>query len=84
MFPEAATNLRVKSVEVRETIPHALVHGVAENLKAGAIMTAEKFGQKMDDWINEHGVSIRPFEAVENKIREVRLRRANKTHKKTR
>jgi len=84
VFPETATNLRKKDVEIKETKAHAVIHGVAENLKAGAIMTAEKFGQKMDDWINEHGVSIRPFEAVENKIREVRLRRANKTHKKTR
>ncbi|WP_157727266.1 hypothetical protein [Sulfolobus acidocaldarius] len=50
MFPEAATNLRVKSVEVRETIPHAVVRGVADNLKAGLVMTAQKFGQKMDDW----------------------------------
>ena len=78
MFPEAATNLRVKSVEVRETIPHALVHGVAENLKAGAIMTAEKFGQKMDDWLNQQGVNIRPFEDAENKIREVKLKRASR------
>jgi len=78
VFPEAATNLRVKSVEVRETIPHALVHGVTENLKAGAIMTAQKFGQKMDDWINEQGISVRPFESIENKIREVKLKRASR------
>jgi hypothetical protein len=83
MFPETATNLRVKSVEVRETIPHAVIHGVADNLKAGAIMTAEKFGQKVDDWINEQGVSIRPFEAVENKIREVKLKRASKKRNQT-
>ena len=83
MFPETATNLRVKSVEVRETIPHALVHGVAENLKAGAVMTAEKFGQKMDDWLNQQGVSIRPFESIENKIREVKLRRASKKRGQT-
>jgi hypothetical protein len=55
-----------------------LVHGVAGNLKAGAIMTAQKFGQKMDDWLNEHGVSIRPFESIENKIREVKLKRASR------
>jgi len=41
-------------------------------------MTAEKFGQKMDDWINEHGVSIRPFESIENKIREVKLKKSKK------
>jgi len=65
-------------VRYRETIPRALVHGVAGNLKAGAIMTAQKFGQKMDDWLNEHGVSIRPFESIENKIREVKLKRASR------
>ena len=62
----------------RETIPHALVHGVAGNLKAGAIMIAQKFGQKMDDWLNQHGVSIRPFESIENKIREVKLKKSKK------
>ena len=76
MFPEAATNLRVKSVEVRETIPHALARGTAENLKAGAVMTAQKFGQKMDDWLNQQGISVRPFESIENKIREVKLRKS--------
>jgi hypothetical protein len=65
-------------VRYRETIPHALARGVAENLKAGAIMTAQKFGQKMDDWLNEHGVSIRPFESIENKIKEVKLKRASR------
>jgi hypothetical protein len=83
MFPETATNLRVKSVEVRETIPHASVHGVAGNLKAGAIMTTEKFGQKMDDWLNEQGVNVRPFEAVENTIREVKLERASRKKRQT-
>jgi len=83
VFPEAATNLRVKSVEVRETIPHALVHGVAENLKAGAVMTAQKFGQKMDDWLNQQGISVRPFESIENKIREVKLKRASKKRGQT-
>jgi len=84
VFPETATNLRKKDVEIKETKAHALVHGVAENLKAGSVMTAQKLRQKMDDWINEHGVSIRPFESIENKIKEVKLRRANKTHKQTR
>jgi len=74
MFPETATNLRVKSVEVRETIPHALARGMAENLKAGAIMTAQKFGEKFDNWLNQQGISVRPFETVEKTIREVKLR----------
>jgi hypothetical protein len=78
MFPETATNLRKKDVEIKETKAHALVHGVADNLKAGAIMTAEKFGQKMDDWLNQQGVNIRPFEAAENKIREVKLKKSRK------
>jgi hypothetical protein len=60
----------------KETIPQALWHGVRENLKAGAIMTAQKFGQKMDDWLNQQGISVRPFESIENKIREVKLRRS--------
>jgi hypothetical protein len=41
-------------------------------------MTAQKFGQKVDDWLNQQGISIRPFESIENKIREVRLRRASR------
>nr|WP_011229473.1 hypothetical protein [Sulfolobus sp. NOB8H2]CAA09161.1 hypothetical protein [Sulfolobus sp. NOB8H2] len=80
MFLETATNLRVKSVEVRETIPHAIASGVKENLKAGAIMTAERFGQKMDDWLNQQGISVRPFESIENKIKEVKLKRHNKRY----
>jgi len=55
-----------------------LVHGVAENLKAGAIMTAEKFGEKFDNWLNQQGISVRPFEAVENKIKEVKLKKSKK------
>jgi len=82
VFPETATNLRKKDVEIKETKAHAVIHGVAENLKAGAIMTAQKFGQKMDDWINEQGISVRPFEAVENKIREVKLRKSKQTNNK--
>lgn len=79
MFP-VTTTLRVKSVKVRETIPHTVIHGVANHLKAGLVMIAQKFGQKMD----EQGISVRSFESVETKIREVKLRRANKTHKQTR
>jgi len=67
---------RGRVVRYRETIPHALARGVAENLKAGAIMTAQKFGQKMDDWLNQQGISVRPFESIENKIREVKLRKS--------
>jgi hypothetical protein len=40
VFPETVTNLRKKNVEIKETKAHTLVHGVADNLKAGAIMTA--------------------------------------------
>ncbi|WP_088912498.1 hypothetical protein [Sulfolobus acidocaldarius] len=69
---------RGRVVRYRETIPHALVRGVADNLKAGLVMTAEKFGQKMDDWLNQQGVSIRPFESIENKIREVKLKKSKK------
>jgi hypothetical protein len=68
----------------KESIPHAVFLGVAGNFKAGAIMTAQKFGQKMDDWLNQMGISVRPFEGIENKIREVKLERASKTHKQTR
>ena len=82
MFPETVTNLRKKNVEIKETKAHALVHGVAENLKAGVIMTAQKFGQKMDDWLNQQGISVRPFESIENKIREVRLRKSKQTNNK--
>jgi hypothetical protein len=60
----------------KESIPRALARGMGENLKAGAVMTAQKFGQKVDDWLNQQGISVRPFEAVENKIREVKLRRS--------
>jgi len=67
----------------KESIPHALRDGVRENLKAGAIMTAQKFGQKMDDWLNQVGISVRPFEGIENKIREVKLRRASKKRGQT-
>jgi hypothetical protein len=62
----------------KESIPHALARGMAENLKAGAIMTAQKFGEKMDNWLNQQGISVRPFETVEKTIREVKLRRASK------
>jgi hypothetical protein len=62
----------------KESIPRALARGMAENLKAGAIMTAQKFGEKMDDWLNQQGISVRPFESVENKIREVKLKRASR------
>ena len=68
----------------KESIPHALARGMAENLKAGAIMTAQKFGEKFDNWLNQQGISVRPFETVEKTIREVKLRRANNTHKQTR
>jgi hypothetical protein len=68
----------------KESIPQALWHGVRENLKAGAIMTAQKFGQKMDNWLNQQGISVRPFESIENKIKEVKLKRASKTPKQTR
>ena len=75
---------RGRTVEYRETKAHALARGVAENLYAGTVMTAQKFGQKMDDWLNAQGVSIRPFEIIENKIREVRLMRQGRTIKQTR
>lgn len=68
----------------RETIGHAMKEAVKENFKAGGIVFAQKFGQKMDDWLNAHGISIRPFEAVENKVKEVRLRKGNKVPKQTR
>ncbi|MFP3234339.1 MAG: hypothetical protein RXR08_11925 [Sulfolobaceae archaeon] len=45
-------------------------------------MTAEKFGQKMADWLNEQDISVRPFEAVENKIMEVKLRKNKQTNNK--
>ena len=67
----------------KESIPRALARGVAENLKTGAIMTAQKFGQKMDNWVNQMGVSIRPFEGIENKIREVKLKRASRKGRQT-
>jgi len=60
----------------KESIPQAVARGVAENLKAGAIMTAQKFGEKFDNWLNQQGISVRPFEAVEKTIREVKLRRS--------
>lgn len=68
MFPETATNLRVKSVEVRETIPHAVIRGTAENLKAGSVMTAKKFGEKFDNWFEEYG-GIKPFETFRKEIK---------------
>jgi hypothetical protein len=68
----------------KEPILRALGFGVLGNLKAGAIMTAQKFGQKMDNWLNQQGVSVRPFETLEKTIRQVRLRRASKTPKQTR
>jgi HPt (histidine-containing phosphotransfer) domain-containing protein len=83
VFPETATNLRKKDVEIKETKAHALVHGVADNLKAGSVMTIQKFGQKMDDWLNQQGISVRPFESIENKIREVKLKRASKKRGQT-
>jgi hypothetical protein len=74
---------RGRVVRYRETIPHALLYGMAENLKAGLAMTAQKFGEKFDNWLNQQGISVRPFEAVENKIREVKLRRASKKRGQT-
>jgi hypothetical protein len=68
----------------QETIPHALLWGMGGNLKAVAIMTAQKFGQKMDNWLNQQGISVRPFETLEKTIRDVMLRRANRTPKQTR
>ncbi|BCU66597.1 hypothetical protein HS7_00340 [Sulfolobales archaeon HS-7] len=73
---------KMQHVKMKETIPHAVGRAVAKNLYAGTVMTAQKFGQKMDDWLNQQGLSMRPFESIENKIREVRMRRANKVPKR--
>ncbi|BDC18251.1 hypothetical protein [Acidianus sp. HS-5] len=84
VFPETATNLRKKDVEIKETKAHALVHGITENYKAGGIAFAQKFGQRFDSWLNQQGINIRPFESIENKIREVKLRKAGRKIKQTR
>jgi len=68
VFPETATNLRKKDVEIKETKAHAVIHGVAENLKAGLVMTAEKFGEKFDNWFEEYG-GIKPFETFRKEIK---------------
>ncbi|ARM76133.1 hypothetical protein [Acidianus manzaensis] len=83
VFRETATNLRKKDVEIKETKAHAFAYGVGENLKAGAIMTAQKFGQKMDSWLNAQGINVRPFESIQNKIRETRLRKPGKKRTQT-
>ena len=62
----------------KESIPHAFLWGMGGNLKAGAIMTAQKFGEKFDNWLNQQGVSIRPFESIENKIREAKMKKSRK------
>ncbi len=60
----------------KESIPQALWHGVRENLKAGAVMTAQKSGEKFDNWLNQQGISVRPFKTLEKTIREVKLRKS--------
>ncbi|BFI75387.1 hypothetical protein [Sulfurisphaera ohwakuensis] len=81
---ELGISQRIRTVVYRETVGHALKEGISKNVKAGTVMTAQKFGQKMDDWLNAQGISIRPFESIENKIKEVRLRKQGRQIKQTR
>jgi len=75
---------KIQRVQMKETIPHAVGKAMARNLYAGIMMTAERFGEKFDNWLNQQGISVRPFESIENKIKEVRLRKAGRKIKQTR
>ena len=77
---------KMQQVKMKETWWHATGKAMARNMTAGVRMTAEQFATKMDDWLNQRGVSIRPTTflvekgeqaagAIVKGIKEIKLRK---------
>jgi len=80
---EVAGLVHRREWQIKETRLHALGSGLKENYKAAAKELGKSLSVRFDALMEKY-TGVKPIEAIRREVGDMKLRRANKTHKKTR